>query len=148
MDISVIKTLPQIKKKLQSYINEEFKDSNLKSAEIMLINILYIEGDKSQIEISHYLECDKAHTHRILLKLLDKNLIKYVNNSDLHIKNMKLTLTENGLIIAKRFEEIINKWHNIIIAGVSKEDLDITKKVVEKFLDNANNFKNLEKKNV
>ena len=148
MNNSIFKSIPLIKKHLQSYLNEEFKSLNLKSSEMLFMNILYNEGDKSQTEITHDIECDKAHTHRIVFKLLSKKLVKYVKRKDDNTRNIKLTLTEEGKKFASKFNAAIQDWHKIMLQGISKEDLDTTKKVVEKILENTANLKNLEKKNV
>ncbi len=148
MNNSIFKSLPLVKKHLQSYLNEEFKELNLKSSEMFFMSILYNEGDRSQIEITHDIECDKSHTHRIVSKLLNKKLINYVNNISENTRNIKLTLTDKGRELACRFDKAINNWHKIIIKGISKEDLTTTKKVIEKIIGNATNFRKLERKNV
>lgn len=148
MNKSIFKSLPLVKRHLQSYLNEEFKDLNLKSSEMLFMNILYNEGDRSQIEITRDIECDKAHTHRIVFKLLNKKLIKYVKGNGENTRNIKLTLTDEGRKFASQFDTAISPWHKIIVQGISKEDLNTTKRVVEKIVENAANFKNLEKKNV
>lgn len=145
---SILKKLPLVKRHLQSYLNDEFKDLNLKSSEMLFMNILYVDGDKSQAEITHDIECDKAHTHRIVFKLLNKNLIKYVGDKGENKRNSKLTLTDEGKKIACKFDKAINSWHKLMIEGISKEDLATTKKVIEKIIENATNLKNMEKKNV
>lgn len=81
----LIDTTIFLKKQLQRFINEEFKEYNLKSAEILFMQILFQKGEKSQIEMTRLLDCDKAHTHRIVTKLIEKNLfiilIKITNTS-------------------------------------------------------------------
>lgn len=149
MNKSLINTFTYIKKQLQSYLNDEFKEYNLKSSEIFFMHILHTQGELSQIEISKILECDKSHIHRTLVKLIDKNYIKYVEyEHNEHIKNLKLTLTEQGEEISKKFDKAMKKWDKAMKAGLTIEEIKTAKKVALKIIDNALNFKNTESKNV
>ena len=149
MNKFLISTFTYLKKQLQSYLNEEFKEYNLKSSEIFFMQILHTQGQLSQIEISKMLECDKSHIHRTLVKLIDKNYIKYVEyEHNEHIKNLKLTLTEQGEEISKKFDKAMRKWDKAMKSGLTIDELRLAKKVALKIIDNALNFKNSENKNV
>ena len=136
-----------IKKQLQSYLNEEFKNYNLKSSEIFFMQILHTKGQLSQIEISKILECDKSHIHRIVSKLIDKNYIKYACDDKQHPKNLKLMLTKNGEDLSLKFEQVVNKWDMYVKKDIPDEELKIAKKVVLKIFEIACNFKKTECKN-
>lgn len=142
MNKFLISTFTYLKKQLQSYLNEEFKEYNLKSSEIFFMQILHTQGQLSQIEISKMLECDKSHIHRTLVKLIDKNYIKYVEyEHNEHIKNLKLTLTEQGEEISKKFDKSMRKWDKAMKSGLTIDELRLAKKVALKIIDNALNFK-------
>ncbi len=147
MSREILSLLPQIKRQLQSYLNEQFKEYNLKSSEIFFMSFLHREGAKSQSELTHQLECDKAHTHRIVGKLIAKNYLQYTGEHE-KSRNNKLALTKQGEEISQKFDVAIKNWNKILIKGISKEELESFKKVFEKLLSNAINFKNMEKKNV
>lgn len=149
MNKLLLSTFTFLKKQLQSYINEEFKSYNLKSSEIFFMQILYNEGEKSQIEISKMLECDKSHIHRTLVKLIDKNYIKYVENDhNEHIKNVKLSLTDKGIEVSKTFDKVMKKWDKAMKEGISQDELKTAKNVALKIINNALNFKKMESGNV
>ena len=148
MNRYILSSIAQIRKCLQSFLNEEFKALNLRSSELFFMQILYNGGDKAQIEISRTMECDKAHIHRMVLKLLDKKLIKFNENEQDHIKNNKLTLTEEGKKISSKFTSIIEKWNKNLIKGISKDELNTVNIVIQKLLKNAYDYKKMELKNV
>lgn len=148
MNRYILSSIAQIRKCLQSFLNEEFKALNLRSSELFFMQILYNGGDKAQIEISRTMECDKAYIHRMVLKLLDKKLIKFNENEQDHIKNNKLTLTEKGKKISSKFTSIIEKWNKNLIKGISKDELNTVNIVIQKLLKNAYDYKKMELKNV
>ena len=138
--MSLIDVMVFIKKQMQSYLNDEFKELNLKSSEIILLHILFKENCKSQIELSRIIECDKAHIHRIVFKLIDKNLIEYSKENVLS-KNSKLFLTNNGHDVANKIDKALNLWYSKLLKGISKENLNITRNVVKQMLYNAQHLK-------
>lgn len=128
-----------LKKQFQSFLNIKFKKYNLKSSEILFLNLLKNKGSKTQIEISRLIECDKSHVHRIANKLITKNLIIYDTNNQ-HGKNQRLSLTKAGKDITDRFKEIFDNWQNSLLEDISEDEIIITKKVIEKLIKNANNL--------
>lgn len=149
MNKLLLSTFTFLKKQLQSYINEEFKSYNLKSSEIFFMQILYNEGEKSQIEISKMLECDKSHIHRTLVKLIDKDYIRHVESDhNEHIKNVKLSLTDKGIEVSKTFDKVMKKWDKAMKEGISQDELKTAKNVALKIINNALNFKKMESGNV
>ena len=137
-----------LRKQFQGYINDVFKKKNLRSSEVMILAILFQFGEKSQIEISKLLECDKAHTHRIVNRLIAKNLIVYTNDCHEHARNAKLCLTEQGIKISGEFISSIKKWNKLLREGVSNEEIAVVKNVIQKMMHNAEKYKELEKNNV
>ena len=138
--MSFIDVMVFIKKQMQSYLNDEFKSLNLKSSEMILLQILYKEKSKSQIELSRIIECDKAHIHRIVFKLIDKNLIAYSKKYELG-KNSKLILTDSGHDVASKIDKSLKLWYSKLLKGISKENLNITHNVIKHMLHNAEQLK-------
>lgn len=139
----LIDTTIFLKKQLQRFINEEFKEYNLKSAEILFMQILFQKGEKSQIEMTRLLDCDKAHTHRIVAKLIEKKLVYYIDNEHEHIKNQKLALTPEGKQISTKSNNFLKIWNSKLVEGIDEKDLVVAREVINKIIDNANKIKNL-----
>lgn len=148
MDKFLVGTINILRKLLQSHLNEVFKDYNLTSSEIFFIYILNDENSLSQIEISKVLECNKSHIHRVLTKLIDKGYVEYQNKDSEHFKNQKLTLTKKGKSLVCLIEKAVDEWNYYLKKGLTEDELNIAKKVALKIVENANNFKNMENKNV
>lgn len=147
MNKFLVSTFTFLKKQLQSYLNEEFKDYNLKSSQLLFLYILHNNGSLSQTEISKILECDKAHIHRIVSSLIDKKYIQYDEEKE-HSKNLKLTLTSSGHELSLKVDKAMNKWNKFMQNGLNEEELKIAKKVALKVIENAYNFKRMGNKDV
>lgn len=137
-----------LRKQFQGYINDVFKKKNLKSSEVMILAILYQFGEKSKTEISKILECDKAHIHRIVNRLIDKNLIRYTSDCSGHARNVKLCLTDTGVKISSEFVSSIQKWNKLLREGVSNEEIEVVKNVIQKMMHNSEKYRELERDNV
>lgn len=137
MDNFFIRTITSIKKNMQSYINERFKEYNLSSSQIFLIHILYKKGSQSQSSLAQILGCDKAHINRNIVKLIDKDYIKYSPPLTENRRNSKLCLTDKGKLLEKKFNYTIVKSMNCLQKGITKDEYEATKKVLEKMLFNS-----------
>ncbi len=129
-------SLANIKKLLQKYLNQTFKDLNLKSAEIIFLRMLNDHQGTTQIELSRKLSCDKAHIHRTATKLIEKGLITYQSSERLG----SINLTESGKLVIEESNIAIRKWVDALTRGIEKEQLDICKSVIMQILSNAGNF--------
>lgn len=133
--------LSTIKKQLQSYLNNTFKYLNIKSSEIIFLKVLKDIGKTSQIDISRKLDCDKSHIHRITNKLLDKNLIEFLDNETNKTRNLNFQITKQGKILINKVDEAMDDWTKKLINGISKKDLDVFKSVMQKITQNATQIK-------
>ena len=125
-----------LKKNLQTCFNEDFKEFNLKSSEIKLIHILSkIEGE-SQAELAKKLDCDKAHIHRIVIKLLLKKIVRFSNEKKENHRNVKIILTESGKEIANKINKNLKEWKSKLIKGVNEQDIETVKKVINQIGNN------------
>ena len=107
------------------------------------MQILFQKGEKSQIEITRLFDCDKAHTHRIVTKLIEKKLVYYIDNEHEHIKNQKLALTPEGKQISTKSNNFLKIWNSKLVEGIDEKDLVVAREVIRKIIDNANKIKNL-----
>lgn len=131
-----------LKKQLQTFFNEKFKEFNLKSSEINLIHILSLNEGKSQAELAKRMDCDKAHIHRLIIKLVVKNIVTFSNKKNENSRNLQISLTENGKKIANNINKKLKEWKSTIINNISIEDLNATKRVLSQLI------KNLDKENI
>ena len=123
-----------IKKQLQKYLNEKLKPFNITGAEAGFIKFLSENNNCRQSELSKNFECDKAHIHRVVSKLVEKDIIQIGEKQE-------LILTSKGLSFVDSTEKALVEWKERMIQGVSKQELDMAKNILKKFADNAINAK-------
>ena len=134
----LLKSIVSLQKKLQGYLNENFKDYNLKSPEIITLHLLDKEN-LTQVELAKLLKCDKSHIHRTITKLAEKGFIEFDDRT--HNKNLKLSLTQQGKSISQKIDENMKLWHEILFKGISEKDVELIKKIFNKFIENTKNIK-------
>ena len=122
-----------IKKQLQKYLNQTFKDLNLKSAEIIFLRVLHNQSGMTQIELSRKLSCDKAHIHRTATKLMEKGLITYQSQE----RHGSIKLTESGNWAIEKSNLAMHKWIEAVTLGIDKQELEVCRKVVLQIISNA-----------
>jgi len=125
-----------LKKNIQTYFNDVFKDLNLKSSEIKLIHILSKVQGESQAELAKRLDCDKAHIHRIVIKLMMKKIILISNEKSETCRNLKIMLTEHGKKIAEIINKKLENCQSTITKGINIEDINATKRVLQQMNSN------------
>ena len=142
MDEFFVNEIISIKKILQSHFNDYAKDFNLKGSEIKLIHILSLTGEESQAELAKRMDCDKAHIHRIVIKLLFKKIICFDDIKKDNCRNIKIKLSKHGHEIADKVNKKMEEWKSKIIQGVNLEDLEATRRLFAQVVNNLNKEKN------
>lgn len=125
-----------LKKNMQIYFNNQFKEFNLKSSEVKLIHILSLIKGESQTELAKMLDCDKAHIHRIVIKLLMKKIIYISNEKKENCRNLQISLTEHGEEISKKINKKMEEWQSKLIKGISYDEISTARTVLNKINEN------------
>lgn len=146
MEKNLISSLLFFKKGVYSVLNKKCEDIGITSAEFFALGILDSEGDCHQKRIARELDCDKAHIHRILLRLMDKGLAQFVYSQD--GKDKRVGLTDKGNKIMKTLAQIVDSILDTIHDGISKEDIALVDETIEKYADNIMSCKKEIMKNV
>lgn len=139
MKEDIIKRFFLVKKNFQKFLNHELAKYDLKSSEAFFIQLLYKEGIKTQTELTLLANCNKSHTHRIILKLVEKNIIiVHEENPNHQMRNIKIELTNYGTEIAHYLEDkVLKKWENGLKNGLKQNEIEIAKKVINQIFDNS-----------
>ena len=132
-----------LKKTIQSFLNEEAKVFNLNASEMKLIHILSFYEGESQAELAKRMDCDKAHIHRIVIKLFIKKIIHISNKKEDNCRNVRIMLTEQGKQIAEKINKKHQEWKSILIRGISQEDITATKRVLDQIINNIKEIENV-----
>ena len=81
---------------------------------------------------------DKGAIAKTIKKLESKNYINRQTNK----KNQReklITLTATGKTIINEMKSLQNEWNNILLSGITKEELDLFTNVAMKISKNATN---------
>ncbi len=100
------------------------------NAPIAIFAETILERDfKSQQELTQYLDCDKAHTSRTLLKMQKNGLIHPISKS--------ITLTEKGKLFALDIQKKKAYLKKELFSGISENDIEVFVSVLEQMTNNA-----------
>ncbi|MBQ8792173.1 MAG: winged helix-turn-helix transcriptional regulator [Clostridia bacterium] len=125
-----------IKKHINGFMTEAFKPYNITGAEAPFIREIAVRKNCRQADLSKILACDKAHTHRIVTKLIDKQLIQFASP-----KGQYLELTEKGKAMVESIDKTIKAGGSMITAGLTQEEIDMVLNILKKCAENASKLK-------
>ncbi|NLL44461.1 MAG: MarR family transcriptional regulator [Mollicutes bacterium] len=96
-------------KNMQKVFNKELKSFNISSSHLLYMMLLrnYPLG-LTMTKLSHMSQVDKALTSRVVKELEEKNYV-YRDTNDKHLRNYNICLTEKGLEVANKINEIMKK---------------------------------------
>ncbi len=126
-----------LKKAHIKFLNEHIKKFNISSSFVNFLEALYEQEFNSQKELSVYLNCNKAHTHRTLLKL---EILGYIDiKNRINPKKTTIALTEKGKTIAKEIKKINNDFMENIFKNIPDSDKEKFNGVLMQLISNAKN---------
>jgi DNA-binding MarR family transcriptional regulator len=119
-----------------SYANQQLKDIDISSG------LVYFIIELSQVEwlnmsdLSAAVGVDNGYATRAVEKLSALGYVKKVQDEQ-DRRAYRISLTASGRRIAERVTETMKQWVEIVIAGVSWEDIATVNRVFEQFHQNA-----------
>lgn len=87
---------------------------------------------RTQQELTQFLDCDKAHTSRTLLKMQASGFVKPFSKN--------ITLTDKGKTFALEIQRKKVKLQKKLIQDISEQDLKTFMNVIEQIANNAKNL--------
>lgn len=127
-----IEKLISFKKLYAKGIQKKAELEKLPSSQAIFISAINQKVFTSQQQLSEFLGCNKAHTSRTLAKLEEKKLIE-----PLSTRNSPIKLTEKGKKLAETSINIKDCLAKSLTKGLTKDELQIFEKVLDKILNNA-----------
>ncbi|MBO5394502.1 MAG: winged helix-turn-helix transcriptional regulator [Clostridia bacterium] len=129
-----------IKKQCHSFMTESLRSLDISAAEAPFIKFIYEHQNCRQTDLSKAFACDKAHTHRIIGKLIDKKIIQEIPPS------ANIVLTKKGLSMIATIDHTLKQWVEFLCNGITKQEEEIALSILQRCADNASKIKT-EKKN-
>lgn len=127
-----IEKLISFKKLYAKGIQKKVELEKLPSSQAIFIAAINQKVFTSQQQLSEFLGCNKAHTSRTLAKMEENKLIE-----PLSTRNSPIKLTEKGRKLAEESINIKDCFAKSLINGITKDELQIFEKVLDKILNNA-----------
>ncbi len=123
-----------LKKSHQAYLSAVSSKYDIGVGCLVFIKAMTLQNFHSQQELSEFIGCNKAHTSRIISRMLKKGYITMPTEKS---PESIISLTESGIKVAKEVEKLEKHYASLLIQNVSKEDLEVFKKVCKQIYNNA-----------
>ena len=134
-DESIGKYIDVISRNLFNYINKQVEPYNLHKHEYQILVELYLYEGICQEDLVTLLKLSKADIAKAVKKLLNSGYIrKEKDANDKRIHHLYLTL--QSLEIKDNLISILKDTSDILSENVSKDELQITKKVMKQMAEN------------
>lgn len=121
----------------QTFMNERAKEYGLSSGLFFYLLELSEQDGLTLQELSQAVDVDNGYTTRAIKKLLDMGYVNKVQNPS-DSRSSIIYLTDKGKDISIEVKNIFLEWKDIVVKGVSEEDLLLVNCVFNKFYENAN----------
>ena len=109
---------------IEIYVSRKLTGYNLTPRELFILVYLYRRDGLKQEDLAAHFMIDKGSVARTLESLELKGLIeRYVNPEDRREK--RIFVTDAGLQMKTSVMSLNREWHDIMLDGISKDDLDI-----------------------
>ena len=130
MNIALFRTL-----KIGSCSNEAVSRSEMS----FLVYITYSNKDVTSVELSHYFSCSKVFVSKIINQLLEKKLVKKIDNEDDH-RSFLIGITEEGKELTKKYVEEYVKETEFLAEKLGQEKAQMLKELLEESREILKNY--------
>ncbi|WP_206214380.1 MULTISPECIES: bilirubin utilization transcriptional regulator BilQ [unclassified Adlercreutzia] len=124
-----------LRKHFVSYCTERMRDLGITYGQLFVLIYISKNNNCSSTEIAEYLTLDAGQLHRIMAKLIDKELVTQRKNSDDRRFNV-LSLTKRGMNVVEESRDLFHSWDELVLSDIDddsrRELLDLMKNLVLK----------------
>ncbi len=110
-------------------------------AEYGVLMYLAANENTNQETIAQHYSIDKGAIAKTMKKLESKNIINRQTNN-MNQREKLITLTELGRTIIHEMHTLQKEWNDILLQGITPEEIEIYTKLTEKLSRNAANYIN------
>lgn len=120
----------------QIYVGRRMKPYNISRGQYIFLVALFKNNGINQEELSNNIKIDKGTTARAIKKLEEEGyVVREIDPEDK--RAYKLYVTEKALEIKPKFIEVLSSWTDILSEGFTKEEKELTLKLLKKMAQNA-----------
>lgn len=122
-------------KKLADEFNRRLQENG--TTRVQWIALFYIgkAGEISQKELSDYMDIKESSMVRLIDRMEKEELVERRKDSE-DRRITKIILTDKGKFLKEDLMPIGQEFQNTVIKGISKENLEIFKEVLQRMIDN------------
>lgn len=122
-----------------AYLTKNFAEYNLGSGQYPYLLYLNRKNGVTQEEMSEHFLIDKGTTAKSIKKLeLEGYVYREVDENDKRAYKVYLTDKARGII--ENIYSVLDSWENIITKDFSDEEKEIALKLLQRMVQNKNNF--------
>lgn len=120
------------------FMNRSLTSTDITSNENYLLMYLYSNNEITQDDISDFFKIDKGSISKTISSLEEKGYLERTINHVNRRSNI-VAITEKGRTTFEETSKILDEWHQSILSGISKEEIDTVTRVIETMAKNAKN---------
>ncbi len=138
MDKEIGFYLKKIFQTMEKDLNKDLENIDLTSTQAHVLIYLYKNKNNiiNQRDIERKFELTNPTVNGILNRLENKGFIKRVV-SDIDARNKEISLTDKSISLINAMKKSAKKMEDKMIAGISKDDLNVFYKVIKQIADNV-----------
>jgi len=123
----------------QKYFHKEFSKLGLGGGTHYFLKFLYHHDGVTQNELSTKLNFDKAHTTRVIQKLIDMDFIIKEKDAKDH-RAFRIYLTQKAKKIESDIQKTLDTWSDIITDGFTPVEKKRTMELLKKMAANIDDY--------
>jgi DNA-binding MarR family transcriptional regulator len=125
-----------IHRQTRMHFHREFQKYGLGSGGHIFILILSEKEGISQKTLTDKVHFDKAHTTRMIQKLIDRDYV--IRKQDEDDKRVyRLFLAEKGKQLVPELQSIMHRWHDTLLKGLSEAEKKELTRLLQKIASNT-----------
>ena len=132
----ILKDMSMIIRYNHIFMNRRLNQSDITANENYLLMYLFSNNQVTQDDISEYFSIDKGSISKTISSLEQKGYVQRQVNQENRRSNI-IIISEKGRKTFSETRKILDKWHKLILEGITKEQLNILSDVLEKMAYNT-----------
>jgi len=118
------------------YLDKELEPYNIKSGHFFVLMPLFKNDGINQESISQIIHVDKATVTRAIQKLIDEDYV-YRERDEKDKRSYRVFITEKGKAIQPEIISIAQRWDDILLSQLVKDQRNMIKKSFDTMIENV-----------
>jgi DNA-binding MarR family transcriptional regulator len=133
--MSIGRMLGYLHRQALRYLNREFSGLGLNGGLHAFLMYLYHHDGITQKELSEYLHIDKAHTTRVVHKLIDLGYI-FKRRNPCDQRSYLIYFTEKARAVEGHIHQVLHNWTDRLSNGFSAKERETVVELLSRMIEN------------